>query len=259
MPKNPPHRQAVNRCASFYMTPKNIQMKLSEFLRTIEEMPLPNHSFIIKKENWFNHDQQYLIDNIFNKADTITLNRYDLLNSNHSLDEFVLKTLMWGYPIKGRGNNIDNLLEPYNFKLLIGILESYRDKDINASKLDGDIKSIKGLGLSTMSKLLCFIGARVENQETLILDRRIIEIIKAKTFDELKNLTSITYPTSAKNYVKYLETINNFSKVNNTISQKVEMFIFMFGRHLSPLKGEEVYDFEDEYEKPIEKTYKTLL
>jgi len=110
-----------------------------------------------------------------------------------------------------------------------------------------------------MSKFLCFIRATVENQEALILDRRIIEIIKAKTFDELKNLTSITYPTSVKNYVKYLETINNFSKENNTISQKVEMFIFMFGRHLSPLKGEEVYDFEEEYEKPTEKHTKTLL
>ncbi|MBS1572024.1 MAG: hypothetical protein JST62_06495, partial [Bacteroidetes bacterium] len=48
--ENPPLRKAENRCASFYMPPKNIQMKLSEFLRTIEEMPLPNHSFIIKKE-----------------------------------------------------------------------------------------------------------------------------------------------------------------------------------------------------------------
>ncbi|PJJ76190.1 hypothetical protein BXY57_1796 [Thermoflavifilum aggregans] len=213
-------------------------MKLSDFSRTIQEMPLLNHSFTIKKENWFNQDQQELIDNIFNNKDTITLNRYDLLNSNKSIGEFILKTLMWGYPTKGRGNNIDNLLKPDNFKLLTDILESYRDKDINASKLDNDIGRIKGLGLSTMSKFLCFIGARVENQETLILDRRIIEIIKAKTFDELKNLTSITYPTSVKNYVKYLETINNFSKENNTISQKVEMFIFMFGRHLSPLKGE---------------------
>jgi len=88
-------------------------------------MPLLNHSFTIKKENWtikkenwFNQYLQKLIDNIFNNKDTITLNRYDLLNSNKSIGEFVLKTLMWGYPTKGRGNNIDNLLEKKTLKNL---------------------------------------------------------------------------------------------------------------------------------------------
>lgn len=59
------------------------------------------------KKNLNVQSQKYLINEVFRGEDTITLNRYDLMKSGHyDLKSFIVKTLMWGYPTKGRGNNI---------------------------------------------------------------------------------------------------------------------------------------------------------
>ncbi len=234
-------------------------MKLIDYTDLIHELPVKEHSFTIKKNNWTNQHQQELIDNIFQKESSITLNRYDLTNSNHSIEEFILKTLMWGYPIKGRGNNIDNLLEPDNFERLKKTLEGYTSKNIVPIQLQKDIKSIKGLGLSTMSKFLCFMNARVENQSALILDRRIIEILNLNVFEELRHLKRLTYPSSVSNYVLYLDTLNKFAEDNNIESENVEMFIFIFGKHLSPLQGENCYDDLDDFEQSKTDNYRNKI
>jgi Tfp pilus assembly ATPase PilU len=50
------------------------------------------------------------LDDTFNGNPTIHLNRQDLFDASLNLKDFVFKVLMWGYPTKGRGNNIENML-----------------------------------------------------------------------------------------------------------------------------------------------------
>lgn len=235
-------------------------MKLYDYIDFIEKIPSKNHSFTIKKLNWQNHNHQFEIDNIFGKQQEITLNRNDLISAFHiNTSDFILKTLMWGYPIKGRGNNIDNLLEKENFNELVKILDSYKIGTVQSQQLENDIKSINGLGLSTMSKFLCFMQVKVESETSVILDRRIIDILNKGIFEELHSIKSIRYPTSIKNYIEYLKAINVFSKKHQIDSEKVEMFIFIFGKHLSPLQGEECYDEIYEIDSEVQKTYQDFL
>ena len=123
------------------------QMKISQFHEFICAFPFRNQSFDIKRANWKVENQQDIIDKIFDGQKTVTINRYDLINSSYNTKEFVIKTLMWGYPTKGRGRNIDNLLIEDNLERLIEILDGYKGRDITIERLKSDIKSISGLGI----------------------------------------------------------------------------------------------------------------
>jgi len=138
-------------------------MRITDFERFIREIPYKYQSFDIKREFWENESQPLLIDNIFGGKDQITLSRFDLFNSTYYLDTFVIKVLMWGYPTKGRGNNIDNLLLPENFGQLLNILGKInRHGSIMIYEIQ-DLLKIKGLGFSTLSKFLYFKKIKVES------------------------------------------------------------------------------------------------
>ena len=219
-------------------------MKITKFKEFIREFPYLNQSFDIKKQNWKIESQQQKIDWIFNENEIITLNRFDLLNSKHDLENFVFKTLMWGYPTKGRGKNIENMLENGNLERLTKILENYRDSEITIEQLKIDIKSIPGLGLSTITKFTHFLNTTINGNKAVILDIQIIEAINTGRFEEFNHLKGITYENAPKRYPEYLKTINELSKSINAEPDQIEMFLFTFGRTLSELQGEECYDYD---------------
>jgi hypothetical protein len=211
-------------------------MKITKFKEFIRELPHLNQSFDIKKRNWKIESQQQKIDLIFGNEEFITLNRFDLLNSRHDLEIFVLKTLMWGYPTKGRGKNIEKLLENVNLERLTKILVSYQDSEITIEQLKYDIKLIPGLGLSTITKFTHFLNTTMQGNKAVILDIQIIEAINTGRFDEFKHLKGITYENAPNRYPEYLKTINELSNSMNTEPDKIEMFLFTFGRTLSELR-----------------------
>ena len=163
-------------------------------------MPCQNLGFDIKAQNWKVGSQQKNIDQIFNGKEIITLNRFDLETSNQNTTDFILKTLMWGYPTKGRGKNIDNLLSNNSFKNLTQILNSYRNKDISIDQFKRDIKYTSGLGLSTMSKFTNFLNTTINGNKAVILDLQIINAINRGTFEEFNSLQKITYVNALNKY-----------------------------------------------------------
>ena len=153
---------------------------------------------------------------------------------------------MWGYPTKGRGNNIDDLLNEENFKKLIIFLVKYSNSNISNEILKIEIKKIESIGISTISKFLYFLNCSIENNKCLILDLRIINCIRKNKFIELDELKTITYSNAIAKYELYLEIINKVANEINAASDQVEMFLFIFGNNLSELKGEEYYgDIDD--------------
>jgi len=212
-------------------------MELIEFQKFIQNIPYQNQAFDIKKDNWKIESQQGFIDEIFNGNATITINRNDLINASWNTKEFVIKTLMWGYPTKGRGRNIENMLEPENFERLVKTLENYKENEISIKQLTKDIKSISGLGLSTITKFTHFLNTTIDGNKAVILDIQIIEAINTGRFDDFNHLKGITYENAPKRYPEYLKTINNLSELINAEPDQIEMFLFTFGRTLSPLKS----------------------
>ncbi len=219
-------------------------MKIENFKEFIREFPYKNQSFDIKRQNWKIESQQQAIDWIFRKNDTITLNRNDLLNSVFDLESYIFKTLMWGYPTKGRGKNIEKMLETENLERLKKILSNYKWKEISIEQLRKDIKSIPGLGLSTMTKFTHFLDTTIDGNKAVILDIQIIEAINTGRFEEFNHLKGITYENAPKRYPEYLKTINELSKSLEAVPDQIEMFLFTFGRTLSELRGEECYDYD---------------
>jgi len=211
-------------------------VKLTNFSNFIKEMPCQNLGFDIKAQNWKVQSQQKNIDRIFNGEDIITLNRYDLENAKLNTTDFILKTLMWGYPTKGRGKNIDNLLSDTSLKTLIQTLNGYRYKDITIDQFKADTKSISGLGLSTMSKFTNFLNTTINGHKAVILDLQIINTINRGTFEEFNSLKKITYVNALNKYEHYISIIETLAKTTKAKPDQIENFIFLFGRSISDIK-----------------------
>ncbi len=208
-------------------------MRITAFKNLIKEIPFYYQAFDIKKEIWKDIPQQDLLNQIFDNKKSITINRFDLYCSSSELDIFILKTLMWGYPTKGRGKNIDNLLEYRNFSELINVLRNYRNSKITLNILQNDLKKIRGLGLSTITKFTHFLDAKINGNKALILDNQIIEVINTKRYEELKELEGISYGNAVKKYQLYTEIMGSLAKEMKVSIDQVEMFLFTFGRILS--------------------------
>ena len=199
-------------------------------------MPCQNLGFDIKAQNWKVQSQQKHIDLIFNGKEIITLNRFDLETANQNTKDFILKTLMWGYPTKGRGKNIDNLLSNDSLENLTEILNSYRNTDISIERFKEDIKQTSGLGLSTMSKFTNFLNTTINGNRAVILDLQIINAINRGTFEEFNSLQKITYVNALNKYEQYISTIEKLAEKTNAKPDQIENFIFLFGRSISDIK-----------------------
>jgi hypothetical protein len=242
-------------------------MRITDYADLIRCMPYREQAFEIKKEIWLPENREkgfkYQNDRIeevfksmkhqqdsFNKNmgkyvienDSFMISRNDLFYSSFDLDQFIIKVLMWGYPTKGRGRNIDNFLEPENFSLFMSKLEEVdNNKYISLPDIQELLKKNKGLGFSTLSKILYFKRINVESIPALILDLRVISTLNSSRFkdfgiDQFKNLR---YDNAVQNYISYLDFIHTLADHIKTDADRVEMFLFEFGSNLKELTGEE--------------------
>ena len=92
-------------------------MRLSDFRNLIANMPVRAQAFTAKKINWESHLNSAnpagaVFQQIFAPHDEITISRQDLREyaSSSGLDEFVVATILWGYPNGMRGNNVTRIV-----------------------------------------------------------------------------------------------------------------------------------------------------
>ncbi len=220
-------------------------MKIIDFKDLIKAIPYKNQSFEIKRKNWIINNQEEYLNEIFKFQDIITLNRFDLYNPELDTKEFIFKTLMWGYPTKGRGKNIEKILENRNLEKLIEILNDYRDREVLYEKLKNDMKSIPGLGISTMTKFTHFLNSFINGNKAVILDWQIIELLKRDKFEEFRAITKINYENAQTYYPEYINIVRELSDNLKVEPDQIEMFLFTFGRNLSPLDRRNNYTFQD--------------
>ncbi len=212
-------------------------MKIVEFQDFIREFPYKNQSFDIKKDVWQVDLHREYLEKLFDRKKTITLNRFDLFNSEMEIKEFVFKTLMWGYPTKGRGKNIDNLLNNGSLDKLIQIIGEFKENKISVEKMLDEMQTIHSLGASTITKFAYFLNTEIDGNKVVILDQRIIDTINSGRFEELDELKGIKYDKTRKQFSRYLQTINELSKSMNVEPDQIEIFLFTFGRNISELRG----------------------
>lgn len=202
-----------------------------------------------------------IIDKIFDGLGSISISRYDLYGVGVDIEKFIIMTLMWGFPTKGRGNNINNLLEKDNFDKLHKILYHYICNDISLERLKDDIKSVKGLGLSTITKFTHFLNTTIDGNKAVILDDQIIQALNKGAFEEFDDFRKISYDNAIDYYSRYIQIVKELSVKMDVEPDQIEMFLFMFGKNLSNPKPEKINSKNDikTYRSNIINTYKKLI
>ena len=210
-------------------------VSIFEYKDFIRSFPYKKQSFLIERKNWgeitFYHLEK--IFSAYGNGKKVRLNREKLFEDAKSTEEFIFKVLLWGYPTRGRGNNIEKLLEKENLKQLKITLEKYKNNNISTEELVEDVAKIKGLGISTVSKFLYFLNAKIDGFKALILDNQILNVINRKRISELNQLSSLKRERALKKYSRYLEKMSELSKELECEPDQIEIFLFSFGKNVS--------------------------
>lgn len=218
-------------------------MRITDYEELIRQLPYENQAFDVKRENWKDVAQSEIISEIFRDQKSVTISRFELFHSTWDIKSFVIKLLMWGYPTKGRGKNIENLLLPENFELLISKLSlAIEKKNISIQEVKELINGIKGIRLSTLSKILYFSRLNVESFPALILDQRVLNALNGDSkFQDsgIEKFKNINYTNAINSYVDYLAFINDLAIQMKVLPDQIEIFLFMFGTSLKELEGED--------------------
>jgi hypothetical protein len=204
---------------------------LENYVDLIKNMPVQEHSFMVNIKSW--NIENDLVQEILSQfSEDFSIMRVEL-KEELPIEEFEIKTLMWGYPTKGRGNNISRILEKENFGRLVELLQKLKEeKSTNNFTLQFETRFIDGCSISTMSKFLYFLGIEVDGYPALILDRRIVSILSANRFKELRGLSSINNYNSSYEYDEYLKEMSEVADQLYVSPEKLEMFLFVLGRNL---------------------------
>ena len=221
-------------------------MNISDYKNLIDNMPVEGHAFTIKKKNWERFFKLTEIKEVFDK-DEIIISRKDLFKlakDQKKTKEFIVKVLMWGYPTGGRGNNMKNLLQEKSYKALVDFIDDneIRNSNNQVENIKNKIKELKknggkGLGISTISKLLYFLKVKIAGKLSVILDQRIIDVLNKAEFKDFEELKDIKMTSSISKYIdNYYQFLEKIASVNKDLAikdvGKIEMFLFIFGGNL---------------------------
>lgn len=221
-------------------------MDISKYKILISNLPVRQQSFSTKRKTWKKAENQLdwlenLNDKIFGKKQILTISRQDIFETT-DLREVIIKTIYWGYTSGMRGNHFVNILK--HLDLIENTFNKLRDtnrpKTEDFHDLTTTFKGVTGLGLSTYSKLLYFLKITFNDNPCLILDQRLIDVFRTKTYSDFQQLNSICYDNADKKYLEFLRLSNDLSKKLNTKGENIEQFLFIFGKNLKTPNMEEM-------------------
>ena len=161
---------------------------IDEYRDLIKMIPVNEQASIIKKIVWNKESyDENIMKSIFGDNEIVELSRKDVC-SEPNIKKKIIMVLMWGYPNGGRGNNINNVMK--QLEQLCDLLRSVNGKNLTkeqAGKLLLELENIRGLGISTWSKLLYFFNVSIDTNRCQIFDQKIVDSLNKKQFQQLGN------------------------------------------------------------------------
>ena len=220
-------------------------MDIVNYKVLISNLPVRQQCFGTKRMTWKKAEGKIvwlkqLNDKLFGGEEALFISRQDIFDTTN-LRKKILKTIYWGYTSGMRGNHFVDLLRDMEQ------IERNLDRLLNTSNptisnLDGLIhafKNIKGLGLSTYSKLLYFTGIAFEEYPSLILDQQLINVFASKTYVQFAAISGINDYNKEQKYFEYLKIMDQLPARLETAGENIEHFIFTFGGNLKVMPNTE--------------------
>lgn len=206
---------------------------ISSFLAQIKELKPLKQEFIYNPIKWNKLESNFKL--LIKKYENISVTRSDIIKSYEEyymgkvsyIKPFLL-TMIWGFADIGYGNHRTNIY--LNDKFNLNIIKSSLDlaKNNKVEKAFNELKKIKGLGISYISKVLYFAsrGARI-NEYCLIFDIRVAEsLVKLSTLNSIFEIIKVYPSDKFRDYEKYNQLIHQLAKVHSLDSDAIELFLF---------------------------------
>jgi hypothetical protein len=226
-------------------------MRFRDFRAVIANLPTPYQSATSEREKWepwISQDDAVgiairSIFSDFGKEDgkQASISRSDLgrLGREPQLDRFVMATILWGYetPAGMRGDNFSNFTS--HLSTLTKLLHCARSKPIpDWDSHFAKVTPISGIGLSTYTKFLTFLSAKVHGYPALILDDQIVQVLQRghEVFVELNPLRVINDSNKHRVYPQYLGCIHQIATELSVTENNIELFLYKFGSDLKDIK-----------------------
>ncbi|EPW6817800.1 hypothetical protein P7247_23155 [Vibrio parahaemolyticus] len=150
---------------------------MENYKSLIGHLPVADHAIGTKLATWEKYQESHpeiwnTIQSIFSGEQEVKLCRQDLkdIADTQDYNKLIISTILWGYSSGMRGNNFSKIIKklPEIGSLLKCASQGIDNWEVHYNK----VKEISGLGLSTYSKFLYFVGGKIEGHEPLILDIR---------------------------------------------------------------------------------------
>jgi hypothetical protein len=177
--------------------------------------PLKDSRFVYDSARWSKLTPRYkkLIsdfeDKSISRSDVIKAYKEYYSNSGDNMRAFML-TMVWGFANTGYGTHRTNtyIAEPTNVVLIKKAIDAVKQNDFKSAF--NDLKKIKGLGVSYITKVLYFAtrGAQQSNY-ALIYDIRVASaLIQLTTPKEIFEIVNINPSSKFSDYEKYIAFIH---------------------------------------------------
>jgi len=213
--------------------------KLLKYRKLITNMPLGEHACYAKRDLWRKYEKKdsqllWVLDEYSNEnggKKLVVISRGDLFKlgkmtkTKKNMRRLIYATFLWGFPNGGRGW-IKKIIK--NIKPIVNLLQNPPVKESEWKSFKDKADKIHGLGVATVTKLLYFMGSRIDGNQALILDSKVISVFERHVFPDFEH-SGITVSTALTKYSDCLKVMNKVARDINVTPDKLEMFLFAFG------------------------------
>lgn len=216
-------------------------VSIETYADLIKSLPVGGQFIKIKKDSkfWdptktdFPDDVKKVVKTVFKECSGdekyINISRDDIRDDIISRDDIkktIVKILMWGYPRGGQYGQVKKSLKKLND--LTTWLEENKGNNFDSVQDDAlrNLSKIKGLGPSTISKLLYFFDVKIGNIPCQIYDDKVIDSLNNN--HQIQQLSERNnWDRNDEDYEEYINLLSKLSENCECSPDQIELFLFM--------------------------------
>lgn len=208
-------------------------LDISRYVNQVKKKEPMDQSFLYSLQKWESLKPSF--KKILKKFANKKIRRSDIIKSYKEYfngtckraEKPFLLTMIWGYAKAGYGySRTMPFIEKSVFENIISALEYVKGKKIEDAF--EKLQSIKGLGISFISKILYFSSKAIDkNNYWLIFDSRVASsLLKLSVGEKTSKLFKITPSDKFEDYKDYNMLMRKIAEKNSLHADAIEMFLY---------------------------------